>query len=439
MDLESALSELGVPRGSSFQDVRRAYLRLLKTRKPEADPDGFLRLRAAFEAVQSLLGSPGAAPPGPPAGSAAARHWREAPPAAPVPLPGAVPQEDAAPPEDAAPLDGEETAAQGFQALLRRMATASDDELASASGAVSPPVVLSAASAWLARGRPIEAGRCLRRLFAACPTHLIPVGLVLATIVSLEEAGAVDEGVDFLRSADGCLTSSFREATAGGLDLGPVWLVLRELVAIDGEFPVELRSAIARAIRDGSLAAAEERLRLFAKQQSRAAERAAQLIADLPILRAAYHRILSPPPRRSWLHRPLPKLHPAGRLAWIAVVLLAQVIFVWRPYASDRRTVWEANEPVAMPAPATPSRAAAPPGPPAVDPPFFHAVCGGAKVPSTACLRGAALIHSARGGDCHGARAIWVEMTGAAVLGGDDAADFQRLRRRLEDLVASCK
>ncbi len=73
-------------------------------------------------------------------------------------------------------------------------------------------------------------------------------------------------------------------------------------------------------------------------------------------------------------------------------------------------------------------------------PPFFRAACGGAKVPSNACLRGAALIQSARTGDCRGANAIWIELTGAAALeNGGDPEDFQRLRQGLEDLVASCR
>lgn len=49
MTLEEAWEILGVGAGTDNKAVRRAYLRLLKTHKPETDPVGFQRLRAAFE------------------------------------------------------------------------------------------------------------------------------------------------------------------------------------------------------------------------------------------------------------------------------------------------------------------------------------------------------------------------------------------------------
>jgi hypothetical protein len=596
MDLESALSELGVAHGTAFQDVRRAYLRLLKTRKPEIDPDGFLRLRAAFETVQSLLASLHQAESEALADSPGALVWQDSPAAPAAALDRAPETEtsrrpggpferfDAGSSEDLPPspstsqagADPEDVAEEDVRALLRRLATAGDDELASASNAASPPVVLSTISAWLARGRPIEAGRCLQRLFAACPAHLIPAELVLATVLSLEEAGAVEEGAELLRAAESWLMTSFRERSAHGLDLGPIWLVIRELAAIDGEFPVELRTAIARAVQAGSLAAAAEDLRRFAKQRPSAADRAGQLIADLPIMRAAYRAILIPPPSPpSWLRKTLRRqqLDRTGKLSWTAVVLLIALLIqalirLW-PDAPARRTEWEATEPVAMPAPVVSSASAGPlaakspadgplsagapvaglsaagsvdagslaagpaqagprsagsladgPGlhprllynglcrpmtplvaagsPPcrlatgalayldqglcaeahlrlvkldewieghaadpsgpgfyslsealhhalpacaqALPPPlFFRVACGGARVPSAECLRAASLIQAARGGDCRLANAVWVQMTGAAALGGGDSADFGHLRRGLEDLIASCR
>jgi len=50
--LEEAFVELGLDPDADRDGVRRAYLRLLKTRKPEADPEGFMRLRTAYERVK---------------------------------------------------------------------------------------------------------------------------------------------------------------------------------------------------------------------------------------------------------------------------------------------------------------------------------------------------------------------------------------------------
>lgn len=51
--LTEAWTELGVEPGADAETVRRAYLRLIKTRKPEADPVGFQRARAAFEVARA--------------------------------------------------------------------------------------------------------------------------------------------------------------------------------------------------------------------------------------------------------------------------------------------------------------------------------------------------------------------------------------------------
>jgi len=53
--LDEALRELGVGVDATSDQARRAYLRLLKTRKPEVDPQGFKRLREAYELAKEDL------------------------------------------------------------------------------------------------------------------------------------------------------------------------------------------------------------------------------------------------------------------------------------------------------------------------------------------------------------------------------------------------
>ncbi len=53
MTLEEAFAELGVEAGAETETIRRAYLRLIKTRKPETDPAGFQRARQAYELARA--------------------------------------------------------------------------------------------------------------------------------------------------------------------------------------------------------------------------------------------------------------------------------------------------------------------------------------------------------------------------------------------------
>ena len=57
MPLSEALGELGVEAGAEAETIRRAYLRLIKTRNPERDPAGFQRARQAYELARAAAGS----------------------------------------------------------------------------------------------------------------------------------------------------------------------------------------------------------------------------------------------------------------------------------------------------------------------------------------------------------------------------------------------
>ncbi len=55
MTFEEALRNLGIDASATPDDIRRAYLRGIKVRKPETDPEGFRRLREAYELLTSTL------------------------------------------------------------------------------------------------------------------------------------------------------------------------------------------------------------------------------------------------------------------------------------------------------------------------------------------------------------------------------------------------
>lgn len=67
---------------ASLPDVKRAYARLLKTSRPDQDPAGFMRLRAAYEAAQVLLKGGPIAPPLVPLGPSSPSEPDAAPPPA---------------------------------------------------------------------------------------------------------------------------------------------------------------------------------------------------------------------------------------------------------------------------------------------------------------------------------------------------------------------
>src|SRR5262245_7216010 len=53
MTHDEAFKEIGVPPGSSLEEIRRAYLRKTRTWNPAADPDGLRRLREAHDFLQT--------------------------------------------------------------------------------------------------------------------------------------------------------------------------------------------------------------------------------------------------------------------------------------------------------------------------------------------------------------------------------------------------
>ena len=52
--MENPYIVLGVDKNASDEDIKKAYFRLIRTHTPEKDPEGFKRIRLAYEAIRDL-------------------------------------------------------------------------------------------------------------------------------------------------------------------------------------------------------------------------------------------------------------------------------------------------------------------------------------------------------------------------------------------------
>ena len=63
LERAAARELLGVGEDADADTLRRAYLRALKKHRPERDPEGFKRVREAYELLQTSIGARWAGPP----------------------------------------------------------------------------------------------------------------------------------------------------------------------------------------------------------------------------------------------------------------------------------------------------------------------------------------------------------------------------------------
>jgi hypothetical protein len=285
MDFEAALQALGINASVDARAARRAYMRAVKAHPPERDPDGFRRVREAYECVSQELSwrQASTAEPEPDAGeafpvmaSSSTESRRAVAPVAGLSVPQETPAAPhAAPDVDAysaearwalvedldgngreeeaeeAMLEAHRSGLRGFleNLLWRCPERLTLDELEAAVDDPSFDVRAAAASALMERGRPVAAARALRSLLAAAArgeTTVPPVFMCARAILELFARGKaktawlleeetrswLDAHGDF-RSLRGSLAS---------------WALVQELRVLRADLPADVLSAMASAI-----------------------------------------------------------------------------------------------------------------------------------------------------------------------------------------------
>lgn len=239
MTREEAAAELGVDADATADDVRRAYLRLLKTRKPEVDAEGFQRLRAAYERMRGTLRV--------------------------APAPVAVVEDDGEGEGEAADEGDEDD---------------DDDDLPKLQSQME-------SEAW------VDAADTLRALYASSLRGEIALGVLvrpsLRVRLALHEMGEGERAARLGRAFRRWAKATNEEARLLPGAIQHVNALVREMDGLPPDFPLAVRAAIARAIRRGDLESALPELLAFRGAHARDAARAADALQPrFPLLARAF-------------------------------------------------------------------------------------------------------------------------------------------------------
>jgi hypothetical protein len=262
--LEEAFAELGIDRDAGSDGARRAYLRLLKTRKPETDPEGFMRLRAAYELVKEILPR--------------LEAFRAREPAAPTP-PEVVAAVEPAP----AVIDAPPAAVE-------------------AAPAVVDPGSAGEMAFLIARGEYAGAADQALFLLAAATLRLRPpdppVDSLLRLMLTLHGNALAPKAREVSSAFKVWLAATGKESTHIHDETAVLWTLVRELDALKKGLPTRLRSVIARAALAGDLSQAQTVFKYFWLAQPAEAEAVGALLRrKAPVIAAALADLLEPPPR----------------------------------------------------------------------------------------------------------------------------------------------
>lgn len=301
MTLEEAFAELGIDAGAGSDGARRAYLRLLKTRKPETDPEGFMRLRAAYELVKADLSLFEAFRAREPAAPYLSITAIEAPAAA-VEEPPAVVVETAPvvevveePPATAEPaVAAVEPAVAAVEPPAVSEASAEDTEAQVDPGDVDLMEALVARSAY-------QKAATQALLILAAATHRLdqrdpPVLLLLRLMLGLHRISELEKAREVSKAFKAWLAATGKESTQIRGHAAVLWTLVRELDGMKKGLPDSVRTAIALAVLAGDLTEATPDLARFRRKQPSAAEAAGGLLRrKAPVIAAALASTLDPP------------------------------------------------------------------------------------------------------------------------------------------------
>jgi hypothetical protein len=421
---EQAAAILGVRLPCGKKDARSAYLRLLKVHKPDRDPEGFRRVREAWERLEGL---------GDPIGA-----WLSPRPAAPVQAAPAAPVEAApveaiqpAPPEPPGdPLDAfyERLEAAGYESPDARVEIAreavlalpdlaaahwllyeevvdsgappraaskvlreahdrglpgfydelvasypgalDDDELARCAASAAAPSAGLLASELARRGKTSRALEVALRGASADGGLGISLYEVHGLILSFVGRGDLDEARALLDALERHHRVRGDELRAPSIVGVPGTPLARELVAVAGRLPEELREPIADMLVHASAGGGDAMfVTTWAAAHSWKARRVRRLLKrEAPFLHAIVAPLMKAPPAP---RDPFPKKSGDGlRFSWLAVVAVLHLFRAACNHSSCDQAYdhprgierFEITAPAAPPppAPATPEAASEP-------------------------------------------------------------------------------
>ena len=324
---------LGVEPDIAPKHLRRAYLRKVKGCKPDQDPEGFARLREAYELLvrnarfftggdwmrvdldpaQGEDDGPWEQPPVPRAGETADQE----PSSEPVLLPDPVDQD-----------------------LIRVVLARWGERLEPAQHAIlaqppSPGRYLAVAQRLRRVGEPVAAALLLERALALDPSGPVLEPLVvdeaLELLLDLQRALALEEGARLLAALQAALVRSGSEL-AWMKDARAVrWAMVRDLAALPDGFPGALRAALAWGVQaEDFTAAGREFLRLQRASADGAAEARALLEARAPqlslLLRPIYEALDRRLTQRVSPSRAAPRPSEESDIPWGRVVWMVMLV-----------------------------------------------------------------------------------------------------------------
>ena len=299
MTLEEAFAELGIDPGTGSDGTRRAYLRLLKTRKPETDPEGFMRLRAAYDLVKANESffeafrsrEPAEAPqPEVPAVS-------EEPPAANIEVPAT---------EIEVPAVSVETPPAVVKPPLRAWKPTTENlhaPVVERPDDAEPPVYfgdVALMESLLARSAFQKAATQALLILTSATNRLDrpdpPVLSCLRLMLGLHRVPDPAKAREVSAAFKAWLAATGRESTRIRGHAAVLWTLVRELDALKKGMPDEVRTSIARAALEGDLIEAKPELVSFRRRQRSAAQTAGELLRrKAPVIAAALADTLDPP------------------------------------------------------------------------------------------------------------------------------------------------